>query len=177
MKRYILSAAMLGLLLSSCQSAGSDPKGAVNGYLKALKNDSADLQEFICNKDAPAPSDSLTGVKSWKIVSISPTVGKYDPDDRYNLISVQIESMSASGFLVTRTWNASVWQSDELLESQKRTTDRINQTVANGVRAINQVRQMTGEAPEPERKSLEPPDRSHITSHPYCVTKIEPVQS
>lgn len=156
------------LLLSACQTEPS-PKVAVESYLKTLTSGNPQLgQEYRCfpsqNYD-----DFPTGIKAWKIVGQEPKIDEKDPDSQYNAVFVSIESMSVGGFYVTRTWEATVWDSNDLFEHQKRFQDKIQQTIINGIKVTNEVNKLLGE-PLSSPSPLAPPDRTQTTSKPYCIT-------
>lgn len=162
---------VFSLLLSSCQTEPS-PKVAVESYLEALSSGNPQLgQEYRCfpsqNYD-----DFPTGIKVWKIVGQEPKSDEKDPDSQYNAVFVSIESMSVGGFSVTRTWEATVWDSNDLFEHQKRLQDKIQQIIINATKVTNEANKLLGE-PLSSPSPLAPPDRTKTTSKPYCITTMK----
>lgn len=160
-------------LLPACQTVSS-PKMAVESYLVALSNGNPQLgQEYRCfpseNYDDFPPN-----VKAWKIVTQEPRSDKYDPDSHYNAVLVSIESMSVGGFLVTRTWETTVWNSNDFFEFQKRYSDKTQQNFADAYEVLNKNREFL----EGSKSVVSPPpsfipDRTKISSKPYCITRMK----
>lgn len=177
----ILLAACAIASCSACQSAGT-PEASVNNYLKSLsREDSRTSQGYVCwqGEDAKKLRIELpTGIKKWEVTGEQEKTSEKDPDSRFSLVSARIESASVGGFPVTKTWTFEVWKSDEFYESSKRTIDRVNQTLASSDKVLANGRKLLGQPDPPPSETMlvSPPERKQVSSNPYCVLAVKPIQ-
>lgn len=115
-------------------------------------------------------------IKTWEVLKQEPIIDNKDPDSKYNLVAVRIESMSIGGFPVTRTWNFDVWKSDELFESNKRFADKTNRIFKDSSELLNRTSEILGRQPTLPPAPMWSPDRKEISSKLYCITRAEAAQ-
>jgi hypothetical protein len=160
-------------MLSGCQSSDTS-KGTVEKYMKALSSGNSQLaMEYKCHlKDGQITLPPE--IKTWEVLKQEPKTENKDPDSKYNIVSVRIESMSIGGFPVTRTWNFDVWKSDELFESNKRFADKTNRLFKDSSDLLNRTSKFLGKQPTLSPAPMWSPDRKEISSKLYCITRAEP---
>lgn len=154
LKRIGLTVCSLSLL-SACRTSTKPDTSAedtVQSYLNALHNgNSREQLELRCViKDASPDPDLLTNVQKWKIFSREKKADERNPNTQYVEVSARIDTLSMAGFSATKIWKFSVWNSNELFESLKRFDKKAQQLLIDAS-----------------------PDRSKITSKPYCIATIE----
>lgn len=179
MKKYLplFGIAATTVVLSACQSTPT-PQNTVDGYLKAMQSGNSEvLRELRCLKEDSPPIESLTGVKSWEVIGVEQKADEQDPDSQYSLVSVKIESDSAVGGSVNRTWKFSVWKSDELFAYQQRFANKAQELINRSRALVAQSSALRGEQPPamPSSSAISAPDRSTITNKLYCITSAKPL--
>jgi|GEM_PF-1146971 len=170
MKNFLCLMAVIAL--SGCQSVSS-PKSAVDAYLEALKKGEPQQQkEFSCDQENGVKSNEpLTNLEKWEITGQETATQQSDSDGKYELVSAKIETKALGGFSVARTWEISVWKSDDFFESRKRTIDKVNRITADSEKLVNRANALTGEKPV-EHREPEMPNRSDYSSKPYCISRF-----
>jgi hypothetical protein len=168
----------LFLLLSACENSNNllnNPEETVNNYLKTLQQDSMSTGgDYECLKGSDKSGLWPENIQNWEITKQEKKFDTKYPDSQFHIVSVKITEKDAGGFDVTNTWDATVWRSEDLFEHQKRFFSDMNKTVSSANDTLNQADKFLGNSNAPLRKSSPmAPDRSTITSQPYCVTIIE----
>lgn len=162
------------VLLSACQTS-SNAGSTMESYLKAVQNGNFQEQKDIrCITESSFPGKAILGdVRKWEIVRSEEKIHSDDPDAQYVEVSARIESMSIKGFPVTQTWKFSVWKPDELHEHQKRYIAKTNQEMAEARKTTNQIKSANEEPIDSAPSVLHPPNRSKMSSRPYCLGGFE----
>jgi uncharacterized protein (UPF0147 family) len=160
------------VLLSACQTS-SNAGSAVESYLESLRNNQEQKDLRCIVKDAFPDKNTPNKLRKWEIVSQEEKIDERDPDSQYVEVLAKIESMSLAGFPVTQTWKFTVWKSDELFEHQKRFIAKAHKLTVNIRKTTNEINAALGKPIDTSTPSLDAPDRSEITSKPYCITTFD----
>lgn len=161
-------------LLVSCQSPSPTIESA-NSYLKALKdNDAQTLSRTTCLTDPPEREPVATGITSWEFIEESLQASDYDPAGEYTEVIAEIEYTGIAS-PVKDLFILTVWKTDDLYESQLRSTERGNQLSRQTQETIRASRALLGDTIDIDSDAYEPsepPDRDGLTSQEYCVTQL-----
>lgn len=172
-RHVIYSCLLIPCVLSLAACSTSNPaKDTVDSYLKALQRNPMSMEaEYRCFPFDPADSTQMIKIRSWEILSQERQIDDKYADIQTDVVSVRITEQAMGGFDVTNVWKATVWESEDLFEVQKRVLNDVDKVMADGHERMNQVNEFLGEPPEPP-DPVSTPDRSRITSQPYCSTGI-----
>jgi len=165
------------LFLSACNITQvlDEKQSTLNSYLETLKQDPTSTGgRYECVRDSEKVNTLPQGIQKWTFVGQESRNDDRFPDSQFTLVYVKITEIDPGGFDVTNTWTATVWQSDELFEHNKRSASAFNQVMSETSTLLNDANKFLGKSDRPERKSSPiVPNRGDITSHPYCVTIIK----
>lgn len=171
--KFLAYSLLAGLLATGGCQLQSSPENTVTFYLAAVKSEKS-TEAFWCHKKPSEGSEPVAGLKTWRVTGQEVKTSDTDPDGRYVLVSASIEANSIGGFPVTRTWIFTVWKSDDLFESNKRTYDKFNKLMAKNEELLKQSEQITGVKIDREKPKPSMPDRGEITSKPFCILSHNP---
>ena len=162
------------ILLPACQTS-DNASSTIENYLKAVHSGNTQEQKDIrCVTETSFPDKAMLGdMRKWEIVRSEEKVQKDDPDAQYVEVTARIESMSNGRFPVTYTWIFHVWKPDRLHEHQKRYIAKANQLMADTRKTTNEIKSATGEPIDASPSLLRPPNRSDMSSRPYCLGGFE----
>ena len=155
--------ACLSLAIVGCQNQSSIIEVADN-YLQAVQSqDSQAFRQYRCLKDLLDSKNPSIDIAGWEIIGYAEKPDENDPDSSYYSVNAKITSIS-NGIEVENTWVIAVWESEELLQHQKRIIVEVYQH-------IDKMNKLLGKEPKNPPEELIP-KRSDITDEKYCVTNM-----
>lgn len=164
------------LLLAACQPT---PTPTAKQYLSTTqKGDIEAAKALRCRSSQnDAIPEALAGIGNWEIVGERAGTVKTDPDSAHTVMLAKIATTGAGGFEVEKTWELTVWDSDEFFEFEKRRLAKFNEQMQKAQNLIEQGDKFGAEVfntPAPKRDFGEPivPERSDFSSKPQCVLGV-----